>query len=343
MGPRDLGDDRQAQPRPARAPRAVRVQAGEAIEHRFPLVGGDALAVVVDDDHGARGSGTGPVDGEAQRHALACVSAGVVDEVAHDALEGVGVAHQSRGLDRDRHLESSRVTGAGEAAQARGFRQDDVVEVHVVAPQWHSTLVALGEQEQVLDHRAHPLHLRQEQFVDGLDVHRGAGGGGQLEHGGQRGQWASQLVGGVADEGHLGGAGRVEAGEHLVHGAGQARDLVLGLGHGHPLAAAGDGDLGDAGADRLDGPQYPAHGVVDEAGGREPGDGHERQEEHRAGGQDGVVPVAVGAHVHGQRHPAHVHADGRDPQVGAVGGVDLAAEDLAGSRDGRRGRSRARG
>lgn len=124
---------------------------------------------------------------------------------------------------------------------------------------------------------------------------------------------------GIAHEGHLGGPRGVQAGEHRVHRAGQARDLVLRLGHRHPLAPPRGGDLGHPRPDRFHRPQHAAHRVVHEHRGRQSGHGHEGQEQDRARREHGVVPVGVRAHLDGERHAAQVHADRRHPQVRPAG------------------------
>ena len=197
--------------------------------------------------------------------------------------------------------------------------------------------VVLGQQQEVLDHQAHPRDLRQQQFVDGLHIHRGAGGGGQLQQRGQGGQGTAQLVRGVADERHLRGAGGVEAGEHGVHRLGQASDLVLGLRHRHPLTVPGRGDLGDARSDRLDRAQHAAHRDVDEHRCGQARDRHERQEQDGAGVEQGIVAAGVGADLHHERRPLHVHTGGGDAHRIAVRGPDLVTDHLARGRRGQRG------
>ena len=185
MGAGDLGDDRQPQAGPPGAAGTVGVEPGEAVEHRVTLLGWHPLAVVVDGDHGARSRGVRAIHGEPDHHGLAGVPPRVVDEVAHDPQQGVGVADQSGGFHRAGDLESAQST------EPPDLGEDDVVEVHVLATQRDTPLVVLGQQEEILDHRPHPLDLGQQEVVHGLHVDRGAGGRGQLQQRRQRGQGAA--------------------------------------------------------------------------------------------------------------------------------------------------------
>ena len=97
---------------------------------------------------------------------------------------------------------------------------------------------------------------------------------GHLEVGQARGERALQLVGRVGDEPPF-SLGRVlQAVEHVVHGGGQAPDLVARRGDRHAPAEVLRGDLRDLGPHRLHGTQ----GAADDEPGDRPNEGH--QERH---------------------------------------------------------------
>jgi hypothetical protein len=58
-------------------------------------------------------------------------------------------------------------------------------------------------------------------------------------------------VGGVGDEAPLPGLGLLQAGQHAVHGAGEAADLVVGRWVGDAPVEGDGGDRIDLGPDRL--------------------------------------------------------------------------------------------
>ena len=94
---------------------------------------------------------------------------------------------------------------------------------------------------------ARPRDLRPRRAVRVGQAH--------LQPGADGGQRAAQLVGGVGDEAALPGRRVLQPGQHVVHRAGQAADLVVGAGLRHALGQVGAGDRGDGTADLLHRPQ----------------------------------------------------------------------------------------
>ena len=131
-----------------------------------------------------------------------------------------------------------------------------------------------------------------------------------LELGPHPGQRCPQLVRRVGDEALLAHHRVLEAGEHVVHGLGEARDLVPGVGDGHPPIELGHPDRRDARPDLVDRPE------------RAPDDDpHHDDQEHDDRGHRGRERVA-------QLGDAFVHVVGRtgdvdDTVVVSVGVVPL--------------------
>ena len=109
--------------------------------------------------------------------------------------------------------------------------------------------------EQLAHRVLHALVLGQRTLGDRGPV--GAVGVAQrdLEVGADRRERAAQLVRRVGHELPLALRRRLEPVEHRVHRAGQAPDLVVGVGLGHPPVDGGAGDLLGLAPDRLDRPQ----------------------------------------------------------------------------------------
>lgn len=131
----DLAGDREAEARSAvvTSPRAI--QTGEALEHVRPFVARNAGTVV--DDRNLHGAG-----GFAKLHVYdpRRVALGVVEQVADDTAELVGVAENLTA----RHACQVHRDAATGLYRSRDF-ENDVVEVDSIAPKWQLVGVALRE------------------------------------------------------------------------------------------------------------------------------------------------------------------------------------------------------
>ena len=240
------------------------------------------------------------------------MSAGVLDQVAHDLLELEPAQRQVTGVDRaDVHHHLPRVVGERRQHLRGGGRRvrRGGVLVHVQP----------GQHEQVLDQRGKPLDVPTEvvelgtaRAVASRDVHLRA----------QRGQGAAQLVGDVRAEAALPVTGRAEPGQHGVECDGQRMDLVARLGLGQPFVLVRPRDPLSGGTQRLHWTKrQPDHAVGDQA---------EHQQQQRIGDEqdDHEQVLAAGEVGDRLRHDHERRAGGR----GRPGGIHPQARAHAESR-----------
>ena len=290
-----------ARPSPAPPPsRAARVvELGEALEDPLTVGVGDA-GTVVDDPQGDVGA---RLD-ERHDHLRTRVVRGVVEQVAHDAQELVGVAVDLRarhraGVDGER---AARV-------QTTGLGEDDLVEVDRRAVRGvECRRVDDGDGEQVVDESLHPDRVGEDLPLGCLPVGELRVLEVDLELRADPGERAAQLVAGVGDEAPLPIGGVLEADEHGVHRAGETADLVLAGRFGHASVQVLGADDLDLLADRLHRTERTA--------GHHPGDGaHEHEERrHRPPQQPHQAVGAPGHALEAARHVDHVRPGRRlDP------------------------------
>ena len=173
------------------------------------------------------------------------------------------------------------------------------------------TLVGASHEDQVV---GEPLE------ADGLVEHAGVGreqigllrvGEVHLELGADAGERAAELVGRVGHEPLLALRGSVHPLEHVVHGAGQARHLVVARRHRHPAVQITASDAGHLRTDRFDRAQRPTHQPPEQHG--QHGD-HERDRDDEGPdeGGDALLDVVGGGPDDGDQPDRLVdeHAEG---------------------------------
>ena len=234
-----------------RGRRSGAVDAREALEDPLALRLGNAGAVVLHGEHdlpvvlGERDSSTG--------------RCGVADGVVGQVADQRGRAGRDRPTTRPAptplrstrtrsSARSRRATRSTMSSRSTGSRRDSP----------HGALVGAGDEQQVV---GEPLE------ADRLVEHAGVGreqvglvrvGEVHLELGADAGERAAQLVGRIGDEPLLALSGIVDPLEHVVHGASEARDLVVAGRHRHPAVQVAAADGRHLGADGLDRTERPA-------------------------------------------------------------------------------------
>ena len=270
----DLPDDGEAKAGAATTTGAGVIESGEAFEDPVAVRWGDAQPIVVDRERDDAAAVAKP-----DRDGGGGMVLRVLQQVANGPCEVVSVAEHERagdagGVDGD-------VVGTREPG---GFVEDDLVEIDRCARSRGRRAVGSGDEEEVGDEAFHvPVLVEQGAGgvapVGGLRV-----GEGDLEVGTGGGEGALQLVGGIRHEAVLLVGGGLESIEHRVHRGGQASDLVVVRGNGHPFVQVLARHVGDPGANGFDRPQRPPHG--------DPGHGrHEGQQERR--GDEQAAPHQV--------------------------------------------------
>ena len=248
---------------------------------------------------------------EAQRDgtALGRVAHGVVDQVAQQQGQQVGVAVQ-----RERRLRRGRPVAAERDVAAFGQRQHVAEDLHDDGLPVHRRRVrrTLGglqprQGQQLPDQAVHAVEAGH-QLGSGLRALRGVGSA--VEHvplRTQHGQRRAQLVRGIGREAALARQRGVDAGKEAVHRPQQRLQLGRRVGQRHRLQVVGAAAL-HVGRERAHRRQRLPHGP-----------GH-RQQQHRQHQQPGQQ---LAAHQVAHELVALVHALPGGHQGAAVGGLQV--------------------
>jgi len=263
----DLAHDGEAEPRAGQAAGPARPV--EAVEHVGEVIRVDTGPVVAD---GELAVAHADLDGLVGRAPLS----GVVEQVAHGALEPRPVAHHERRLRAQPHL--------ARGSQTLGDSGHDLVEAHRLALV-QGRLALAGELDQVGHEAGELLELATDARQQLLAVGgaQPVGVGEQLHARPQGGERGAQLVRSIRDELAARGHGVLERVEHDVEVGREPTQLVVGRRADAPGEVAGAGDVLRRG--------------------RQPGDGHEGDARHGDPQRGGEREAGEGDDAHGQAEP----------------------------------------
>ena len=163
MGVGDRAYDREPEPRPGAGAGARRLGTMEAVEDELALLDGNARAVVLDDEADAVAGSA--LDAHAHQSALLVR---VVDRVCNEVAQGLGEAIGIGAEDARRHDTQLK---AARREQAHPVPQLGHVgaEIDRFAAQ-ELRLLALGEQQQVIDQAADPGDLSPREALDAANL-----------------------------------------------------------------------------------------------------------------------------------------------------------------------------
>ena len=221
MGVGDRAYDREPEPRPGAGAGARRLGTMEAVEDELALLDGNARAVVLDDEADAVAGSA--LDAHTHQSALLVC---VVDRVCNEVAQGLGEAIGIGAEDARRHDTQLK---AARREQAHPVPQLGHVgaEIDRFAAQ-ELRLLALGEQQQVIDQAADPGDLSPREALDAANLRGGRCflGGQHFELAANHGQRRAKLVRGVGEECSLSRERLGETVQHVVEGVGQHLQLV---------------------------------------------------------------------------------------------------------------------
>ena len=126
--------------------------------------------------------------------------------------------------------------------------------------------IAPSQEQEILHHDLHSEHLLEEPAQHRTLLAVGGLGHVDLQLGAEPGQRAPQLMGGVGNESLLPADRGLETGQHVVHGRGEAIDLIFGAGSGNPSLKIGGPDLRNLHPDVFYGTQGAADQPPDQGG-----------------------------------------------------------------------------
>jgi hypothetical protein len=217
------------------------------------------------------------------------------------------------------------------------------VQVHRLAAASELPGVGLREQQQLRGELLKPPGLPDGAAGDVRPRCRGGMRQPDFQARADRGHRGAELVGGISDETALPGSGVLQPGQHVVHGAGQVADLVVGAWLGNPPGQVGGGDGIGGTPDPLHRPQCTADDQPD-------GTARQRQQRWQADREqpderlvDLVAQAGGRADDDGGRPSAGRHVlteDGKVTRENAVGGLLPGRHGRAGGEPVERGQPR---